>query len=132
MTHWGQEYKPKSLKEEQDLAHKMIDTGVDMVIGGHPHVTQEIEIYNDHLIFYSLGNFIFDQYFSKETQEGLAVGLEIYPGKKIFNLYPTKNIGSQARLMEGDEKQVFLDNLAEKSSYALQDFIKQGKIEINK
>jgi len=131
LMHWGEEYKAKSLKKEQDLAHQMIDNGADIVIGGHPHVVQEIEIYNNHLIFYSLGNFIFDQYFSKETQEGLAVGLEIYPNKKVFTLYPVKNKVSQVKLMEGEEKQAFLDSLSEKSSEELRDFIKQGKIEIN-
>jgi len=131
LMHWGQEYKAKSLENEKDLAHQMIDNGADIVIGGHPHVVQEIEIYNNHLIFYSLGNFIFDQYFSKETQEGLAIGLEIYPQKKVFTLYPVKNKVSQVKLMEGEERQAFLDNLAEKSSEELKESIKQGKIEIN-
>ncbi|MDD5098422.1 MAG: CapA family protein [Candidatus Pacebacteria bacterium] len=130
LMHWGEEYKNKSSKTEQDLAHKMIDAGADIVIGGHPHVAQEIEIYNNHLIFYSLGNFIFDQYFSKETQEGLAVGLEIYPDKKVFNLYPIKNRVSQPRLMDGEEKQAFLDNLANNSSESIRESIIQGKIEI--
>jgi poly-gamma-glutamate synthesis protein (capsule biosynthesis protein) len=130
LMHWGQEYKNKSSKAEQDLAHKMIDAGADIVIGGHPHVTQEIEIYNNHLIFYSLGNFIFDQYFSKETQEGLAVGLEIYPDKNVFNLYPIKNKISQPRLMEGEERQVFLNSVANNSSEELKEAINQGKIEI--
>jgi poly-gamma-glutamate synthesis protein (capsule biosynthesis protein) len=131
LMHWGQEYKESSAEAEQSLAHQMIDNGVDIVIGGHPHVSQEIELYNNHLIFYSLGNFIFDQYFSKETQEGLAVGLEIYPNKKVFNLYPVKNKVSQAKIMDQEEKQVFLNALAEKSSETLKESIRQGKIEIN-
>ncbi len=38
----------------------MIDAGADMVVGGHPHVTQEVEYYNGKLIVYSIGNFIFN------------------------------------------------------------------------
>ena len=51
-----------------------------LVLGGHPHVVQSIEEYNGKMIFYSLGNFIFDQYFSQETMEGTAV--EILLSKK--------------------------------------------------
>jgi len=66
---------------QQNVAHKLIDSGADLIIGSHPHVVQEVELYHsqarnkDALIFYSLGNFIMDQYFSKETQESLMVGL---------------------------------------------------------
>jgi len=43
------------------LAHQFIDQGADLIVGTHPHVVQEVEIYKNKLIFYSLGNFIFDQ-----------------------------------------------------------------------
>jgi poly-gamma-glutamate synthesis protein (capsule biosynthesis protein) len=42
-----------------------------MVIGHHPHVVQDIGYYKDKPIVYSLGNFVFDQYFSKETMQGM-------------------------------------------------------------
>lgn len=38
----------------------MIDAGADIVVGGHPHVTQGAEIYRGRPIIYSLGNFVFD------------------------------------------------------------------------
>lgn len=50
-----------------------IDAGADMVIGHHPHVVQTTEWYKNKFIAYSLGNFIFDQYFSDETMQGLLV-----------------------------------------------------------
>jgi len=68
--HWGDEYKTRSNKRQQDLAHKLVDGGVDVVIGHHPHVVQEMERYGDGWIIYSLGNFVFDQYFSDETMRG--------------------------------------------------------------
>jgi len=44
-----------------------------LIVGGHPHVIQNQEVYQGKSIYYSLGNFVFDQYFSKETQEGLLL-----------------------------------------------------------
>lgn len=75
-AHWGTEYKPKT-KRQQTLAYSAIDNGADMVIGHHPHVVQETEWYKDKFIAYSLGNFIFDQYFSDATMQGLMVEAEI-------------------------------------------------------
>ncbi|MEI8096490.1 MAG: CapA family protein [Candidatus Moraniibacteriota bacterium] len=71
-THWGKEYE-SVLPGVKDLAHEFIDVGVDIIIGSHPHVVQEKEIYKGKHIYYSLGNFIFDQYFRPDTQKGLLV-----------------------------------------------------------
>lgn len=130
LVHWGEEYKSTASESQEKLAHDMIDAGADLVIGGHPHVVQNIEEYEGKLIFYSLGNFIFDQYFSKETQEGLGVGMEIYPKKKIYSLYGTINKMSQSQLMDEDANRAFLEALAEKSSEGLKEGIKNGKIEV--
>ncbi|MFA5729739.1 MAG: CapA family protein [Candidatus Paceibacterota bacterium] len=130
LIHWGTEYKIVNSEGQETLAHLMIDSGADLIIGGHPHVVQNIEQYNDKLIFYSLGNFIFDQYFSKDTQEGLGVGMEIYKDKKVYSLYPVMNKSSQAKLMIEPEKEAFLNSLAERSSEELKESIKSGKIEI--
>ncbi len=76
-AHWGTEFVGQSDAKIKELAHGFIDGGVDLVIGSHPHVVQGKEQYQGKMIYYSLGNFIFDQYFSHETQQGLAVQLEI-------------------------------------------------------
>jgi len=69
--HWGIEYKKIHNSRQETLAHTSIDSGADMVIGHHPHVMQDIGTYQGKPIVYSLGNFIFDQYFSKDTMEGM-------------------------------------------------------------
>ncbi len=74
MPHWGTEYKFEPNLTQKNLAHQWIDAGADMVVGAHPHVIQSTEIYKDKYIFYSLGNYIFDQYFSYETTHGMTVG----------------------------------------------------------
>lgn len=132
--HWGNEYQEKSLQTQRDIAYKLIDNGVDLIIGSHPHVVQEIELYHsevrnkDALIFYSLGNFILDQYFSKETQESLVVGLTKDKGNLEFVLMPVKLPESQPQLMTQEEKRAFLVNLAKKSSESLQSQIESGVI----
>ncbi|NCU41946.1 MAG: CapA family protein [Candidatus Moranbacteria bacterium] len=72
-THWGQEYKTISDQKQKNLAHNFIDAGADAVIGSHPHVIQEKEVYKGKTIYYSLGNFIFDQYFDALVKKGLVV-----------------------------------------------------------
>ena len=60
-AHWGEENQISRNDEQQEIAHRLIESGADIVIGSHPHVLQSIETYKDGIIFYSLGNFIFDQ-----------------------------------------------------------------------
>ena len=57
--HWGVERSDTPRKQEMDLAKRLVDSGVDIVMGHHPHVLQGIEIYKGKPIFYSLGNFVF-------------------------------------------------------------------------
>lgn len=132
-VHWGTEYEHQFSAKQQIVAHSLIEAGADVIIGHHPHVIQGLEIYQGKPIFYSLGNFIFDQYFSPETQEGLGVGLLVDNGKTEITLLPFKSKASQVELMNGDDKQEFLNWLAESSkvSKEYREQIEQGSIIIN-
>jgi poly-gamma-glutamate synthesis protein (capsule biosynthesis protein) len=57
--HWGAELMTAAKDYQVELGHQAIDWGADLVLGHHPHVLQELEIYNGRLIAYSLGNFVF-------------------------------------------------------------------------
>jgi poly-gamma-glutamate synthesis protein (capsule biosynthesis protein) len=57
------------------MARLMIDAGADAVVGGHPHVTQDIEVYQGKPIFYSLGNFVFDGFSDRDTRTGWLLEL---------------------------------------------------------
>ena len=74
-THWGVEYATEAPAYVIDLAHAFVDAGAIAVIGSHPHVVEQSEIYKNIPIYYSLGNFIFDQYFSADVMSGLMVEL---------------------------------------------------------
>jgi poly-gamma-glutamate synthesis protein (capsule biosynthesis protein) len=128
--HWGVEYKRISREQERVLARTLIDKGASAVIGAHPHVVQEMEIYQGKPIFYSLGNFVFDQYFSQETQEGLSVGLVLKDGAvKTIYAFPFYGIKSQVQLMEPSRRDEFLNWLNENSRLKGKKF-EQGKLEL--
>ena len=79
--HWGEEYQPTSNLSQQLLARRMVEAGADLIIGHHPHVEQEWEKYRGGWIFYSLGNFVFDQTQSEETMRGLALRVQVVAGR---------------------------------------------------
>jgi len=75
--HAGVEYQRRPHQPQIDFAKNSIDYGADMVIGAHPHWIQIFEQYKGKYIFYSLGNFIFDQTWSRDTMEGLALRISL-------------------------------------------------------
>jgi len=85
--HFGQEYQTFPSAEQKFFAQLAIDYGADLVVGHHPHVVQPIEKYQSGYIAYSLGNFIFDQGFSKETMRGIILKV-IIKGKEIKEVIP--------------------------------------------
>lgn len=95
MPHWGVEYKSTPSAAQIAAGHRFIDAGADIVIGGHPHVVETVETYKGHPIYYSLGNFIFDQYFSKETMQGIMVEVRLVRDADNVITYQTKKIPFQ-------------------------------------
>ncbi len=87
-AHWGEEYEPVAHMGQTEAAHSFLDAGADLVMGAHPHIVQNIEMYQGRAIFYSLGNFMFDQDFSWATTHGLAVKVTFGMDATTFNLVP--------------------------------------------
>jgi poly-gamma-glutamate synthesis protein (capsule biosynthesis protein) len=109
-THWGEEYVPPP-ERVRKLAHSFIDAGADLVVGSHPHIIQESEIYPSNSshsspssalpsesrtgqagkpIYYSLGNFIFDQYWNNDVSTGLV--LEVHIKRSVFSGEPSLQV----------------------------------------
>lgn len=76
-VHWGVEYEHQPRRHQRDMARILVWSGADLVIGHHPHVTQGVEVVDGVPVCYSLGNFIFDQAFSDEVQQGYAVAVTL-------------------------------------------------------
>jgi poly-gamma-glutamate synthesis protein (capsule biosynthesis protein) len=126
--HWGIEYQDHPDPASIELAHWLIDQGVDIVIGGHPHWSRGISSYKGHPIVWSLGNFIFDQDFSTETQNGLTVALDVSDATTSIELLPISIIQSQPALLEGEAKAKRLEYLASLSDADLRDEVRAGVI----
>ncbi|MFJ1118761.1 CapA family protein [Bacillus thuringiensis] len=71
-VHWGEEYDTEANPRQKSLAKAMVDAGADIIIGHHPHVLQSFEIYKNSIIFYSLGNFVFDQGWTRTKDSALV------------------------------------------------------------
>lgn len=75
--HWGWEEEPNPSPRLREFARRMIDAGADMVVGGHPHVTQGAEMYKGKPIIYSLGNFLFNSFDTEATTTGWVLSARI-------------------------------------------------------
>jgi len=111
--HAGNEYTEKPNDSQINFAHRAIDAGADLIIGHHPHVVQPMEKYEGKYIFYSLGNFVFDQMWSQETKQGLTI--KVYFTKKeirkiSFLPVVTDNL-AQPRMANNSEAEKILERL---------------------
>ena len=77
MPHWGVEYATTSSAQQRSQARALVSAGADAVIGSHPHVVMDHEWIGQVPVFYSLGNLLFDQYFSPEVMKGNLVKLHL-------------------------------------------------------
>lgn len=86
ILHWGVEYTRDEISFQNQLAQKLCDAGVDIIIGSHPHVVEPVETItstdgkNECVVVYSLGNYISNQ--RRETvgaysEDGLMVNFDI-------------------------------------------------------
>lgn len=86
--HWGIEYASTASEAQALLAHAFVEAGADAVFGHHPHVIEPVEVYKGAPIFYSLGNFIFDQT-DAVTKRGLGASVEFDEhAAQAVTLYP--------------------------------------------
>ena len=77
VMHWGWEHERIASSRQRALARLMIDAGADAVVGGHPHVTQDVEQYRGKPIIYSLGNFVFDGFTDRDNNTGWLLRMEL-------------------------------------------------------
>jgi poly-gamma-glutamate capsule biosynthesis protein CapA/YwtB (metallophosphatase superfamily) len=73
LAQWGEEYSVNPTQRQQQLASEAIEQGATLIIGNHPHVVQAVEWQGEAFVAYALGNFVFDQDWSIETQQGAVL-----------------------------------------------------------
>jgi poly-gamma-glutamate synthesis protein (capsule biosynthesis protein) len=130
--HWGVEYEINSSDVQKELAKKIVSAGADMIVGHHPHVVQEISLIEGVPVFYSLGNYIFDQYSTNTVQEGLILSLKLSK-EPLIRLIPVTSTYtlSQPTTMKVRQKQDFFNALAIRSSPQLRQFIEYGVVPLH-
>ena len=89
--HWGWEDEGNPSERQRVFARRMLDAGADMVVGGHPHVTQGAEVYKGKPIVYSLGNFLFNGFDTEATTTGWLLEAKI--GKSGVRSWRTRVVG---------------------------------------
>ncbi len=81
--HWGHEYLTYPSNEQVSFARSLIDAGADVIIGHHAHRIQPVERYKNGVIFYNLGNFMFDSAWSEFIMLGMVAKLTFIKGKPV-------------------------------------------------
>ncbi|KMY54116.1 capsular biosynthesis protein [Bacillus sp. FJAT-27231] len=87
-VHWGQEYDTEASPRQKALAKAMVDAGADIIIGHHPHVLQSFDVYKQGVIFYSLGNFVFDQGWTRTKDTAMVQYNLADNGKASIDVIP--------------------------------------------
>lgn len=107
--HWGNEYEPLPNNAQRETARLLVEKGADLIIGHHPHVIEPVEIVQGTAVFYSLGNFVFDQD-TVETQTGYAVEEQVLlsgEGESLrerYVIHPYRILSHVPTLLEGGER----------------------------
>jgi poly-gamma-glutamate synthesis protein (capsule biosynthesis protein) len=71
MLHWGDEFIDRPSMKQVKFAHRLVDIGCDVILGGHSHVFQGVENYRGKVIAYSLGNFVFSMPWKRVRVSGI-------------------------------------------------------------
>ena len=96
--HAGAEYWTRPHPIQTAFAHAAIEAGAKVVVGHHPHVVQPVERYRDGVIFYSLGNLVFDQR-RKEAQQGLVAEVVFFGSEPMrYKLIPVDIVDTVPRV----------------------------------
>ena len=104
--HWGVEDSFTITPEQVEFAHNLIDDGVDMILGHHPHQFQGMEVYKGKPILYSMGNFLFDQN-DPENMESFIIDMK-YKGSELteFSAIPVRILEKSYVEIQTGEKAV--------------------------
>lgn len=117
LPHWGEEYQTTHSLRQEEYVRDWASAGADVVIGMHPHVVQDSQIIEKDdgsktLVLYSLGNFIFDQIFSEETQMGLLVKMSINLEKLVsIDLVPVESVNLKPQYAEAGKREAIINRV---------------------
>ena len=112
IVHGGEEFTSLPSPYVRERYHKFLDMGADMIVAHHPHVPMNYETVGDKVIFYSLGNFIFDTDYQRaqyHTDEGILVKLNFTPDAYTWEAEGIRIIRGPEHIVRADLPQIFED-----------------------
>ena len=105
LPHWGTQYTHSPEPVQRTVARRLVDAGADLVVGGHPHWVQGLDVHNGVVVAHSLGNFVFDMDFMTETQQGVVLEATYWGDElKSLDLVPYRMDASFAPRLAGPEE----------------------------
>jgi len=136
-VHWGKEFIEIPSPDQIQIAHQMINSGANLILGHHSHILQGIEQYHQGLIAYSLGNFVFDVNYLEELRSSVILECRFSRNGIVdYDLHPVY-IDKHYRpvVLEGEEKNRALLTIKQLSSNlknAARDDIQEYEKKVNK
>ena len=120
MPHWGPEDMAVPNWLQRNLAQELVDAGADLVVGNHTHVVQALQELDGVPVFYGLGNFVFDQTWADDHQQGVIL-LVKFKGKEFqgFELIPTHVDGDGRVHIAGEAEAAEIMERIEAASQAI-------------
>ena len=112
VAHAGEEFTPLPSPYTRERYHKYLEMGADIVIGHHPHVPMNYETVGDKIIFYSLGNFIFDTDYQRSqfnTELGLIVKLNFTENEFSYEPMGLRIVRGEERVVKDKLPRIFVD-----------------------
>lgn len=112
VAHAGEEFTPLPSPYTRERYHKYLEMGADIVISHHPHVPMNYETVGDKIIFYSLGNFIFDTDYQRSqfnTEFGIVVKLNFTKDKFDFEPMGLKILRGPEHIVKHQLPRIFKD-----------------------
>ncbi|MBN3522835.1 CapA family protein [Paenibacillus apiarius] len=104
IAHWGKEREDYPVEYQKELAQLYVDSGADLIVGGHPHVLQGFERYKDKWIAYSVGNFVFTLNELPKTWDTMVLQAECTKsGKCDLQMKPFRTDLGQPVPLEGEK-----------------------------
>ncbi|MDP3921091.1 MAG: CapA family protein [Candidatus Omnitrophota bacterium] len=115
--HWGPNMREQPLPSHVDLAHGLIDAGVDIVHGHSAHVFQGIELYNEGIIFYDTGDLVDDYFVTHAIDEQFLYRVSVEEGKfSKIELIPVKIQSNQVNLADGETSLRAVNRMRDRSA----------------
>jgi len=109
--HFGTEFRTEVSEKQREYAYSAIEAGADLIVGAHPHLLQEMELYKDKPIYYSLGSFVFDKFDNNATDDSIILQVKLKGNEISINEIPIMIMKCQPYLVTGDDKARILNRI---------------------